>query len=286
MENKKSYAPTESCPAERAGGALAVTPELVEEFLSGLIDRGRKKGTADAYRRYLIKIYGLLPEDKCIRAGGLNRLRERLLAEGCAPSTVNSYLSAANSLLEFCDRRELQYNTTQKHDKTEQPSLTREEYLRLLDTARRTGKERTYLLAKVFAATGLHLRDLPRLTVEAATEGYIYVKNYNIRVPGCLREELLSYARRRHVTTGPIFVTRRGRPMDRTTVTAALQVLCSGSRVAEEKATPRCLRKLYLRTQADIQANVSQLVEQAHEQILETEQQRIGWDRCGAESHI
>ena len=258
---------------------LTMTPELVEAFLSGLMDRGRKKGTADSYRRYLVKLYGLLPEDKCIYPGGLKELRERLLAEGCAPSTVNSYLSAANSLLEFCGRKELQLNAALKHTKNEQPTLTREEYLRLLATARMMGKERTYLLIKVFATTGLHLRDLPRLTVEAAIEGYIRIKNATIRIPSCLREELLSYSRRKNIATGPIFVTRRGRPMDRTTVTAALQVMCRNGQVPEEKTNPRCLRKLYLKTQSDIQANISQLVEQAHEQILENEQKRVGWGR-------
>lgn len=256
---------------------LAITPELVEAFLSGLLDRGRKKGTADSYRRYLMKLYAFLPEDKCIYPGGLKELRERLLAQGCAASTVNSYLSAVNSLLEFCGRQELQLNAAMHTPKNEQPSLTREEYLRLLSTARMLGKERTYLLIKVFASTGLHLRDLPRLTVEAATEGYIRVRNATIRIPSSLRQELLSYTERKSIHTGPVFVTRRGRPMDRTTVTAALQAMCRNGQVPEEKTNPRCLRKLYLKTQEDIQANISQLVEQAHEQILENEQKRVGW---------
>lgn len=279
VKDETSEVSQEYLASSQPTDGLAVTPELVEAFLSGLMDRGRKKGTADSYRRYLIKLYGLLPEDKCIYPGGLKKLREQLLAEGCAPSTVNSYLSAANSLLDFCGRKELQLNAALKHTKAEQPTLTREEYLRLLGTARMMGKERTYLLIKVFATTGLHLRDLPRLTVEAATEGYIRIKNANVRIPSCLRDEILNYCRRKNITTGPVFITRRGRPMDRTTVTAALQVMCRNGQVPEEKTNPRCLRKLYLQTQADIQANISQLVEQAHEQILEAEQKRVGWGR-------
>lgn len=259
---------------------LTLTPELVEDFLTSLIDRGRKKGTADSYRRYLIKIYGLLPEeDKRIYPGGLKRLRDQLLADGCAPSTVNSYLSAANSLLEFCGRKELQLNAVLKSEKNDQPTLSREEYLRLLATARMMGKERTYLLIKVFASTGLHLRDLPKLTVENCDKGVMRVQNGTVRIPKCLREELQGYTRRRGILSGPIFVTRRGRPMDRTTVTAALQVLCRSAQVPEERTNPRCLRKLYLKTQDEIQANISQLVEQAHEHILENEQRRIGWGR-------
>ena len=262
---------------EQHAEGLTITPELVEIFLTGLVDRGRKKGTAASYRRYLVKLQDLLPEDQCIYPGTLRQLHDQLLRKGCAPSTVNSYLSAANSLLEFYDRRDLQLNATMKRERANQPTLTREEYRRLLTAARKMGKERTYLLIKIFATTGIHLRDLPRVTVEAAQQGLIRIKNVNVHIPVGLRQELLNYCDRKQITTGPVFITRRGRTMDRTTVTAALQVMCRTSQVAEEKTNPRCLRKLYLQTQADIQANISQLLEQAHEQILEEEQKEIGW---------
>ena len=55
-----------------------------------------------------------------------------------------------------------------------QPELTRTEYLRLLQVARTLDRERAYLLVKVFALTGLRLGNLHQMTVEAATEGWLW----------------------------------------------------------------------------------------------------------------
>ena len=49
-----------------------------------------------------------------------------------------------------------------------QPELTRTEYLRLLQTARALGRERVYLLVKLFGTTGLTVQELEKVTVEAS----------------------------------------------------------------------------------------------------------------------
>ena len=72
-------------------------------------------------------------------------MAEALREQGYCPSTINSAVSAANSLLAFCGRRGWQVMPAPPPE-TEQPELTREEYLRLLQTARILEKERAYLL--------------------------------------------------------------------------------------------------------------------------------------------
>lgn len=47
----------------------------------------------------------------------------------------------------------------------------------------------------------------------------------------------------------------------------------------EEKANPRCLRKLYQATQESIRANLVLLMEQSYDRLLETEQLAIGWEQ-------
>ena len=90
-------------------------------------------------------------------------------------------------------------------------------------------------------------------------------------------DALLDYARRQGLTAGPVFCTRNGKGMSRTQVTEEIQTLCHDARVEEEKGTPRCLRKLYYTTRAEIEATVAQLVEQTHERRLEAEQAAVGW---------
>ena len=257
--------------------ALTLTPKLIDTFLNVLQERGRTTETLKTYRAKLYLLYDWLPEEKKIMRDTLEEWREDLLAEGYAARTVNLCISAANSLLEACGRRELQIGKPLEPESDIQPELTRTEYLRLLSTARMLEKEPEYLLVKVFAATGLNIKDLSRLTVEAAQAGKVNVSHSILHIPDCLREELLDFAKRRGILSGPLFVSRNGKPYHRSGVTAMIQRLCHDARVPEEKANPRCLRKLYQTTQAGIAANIALLVEQSHDRLLETEQLAIGW---------
>lgn len=208
-------------------------------------------------------------------------LQQELLDQGYSPSAVNVYTAAANSLFCFAGRRELQVPPVPSKDPNIQPELSRNEYLRLLSTAHALKNFRTYFLVKVFAVVGINIQDLPLLTAEAAEEGQI-VQNVGrgrqiIRIPACLREELLEYGRRERIWTGPIFVTKNGKALSRTAVTACIQRLAGDARVAPEKCNPRCLRKLCHTTQKGIRANLDLLAEQAYDRLLENEQIDISW---------
>jgi len=99
-----------------------------------------------------------------------------------------------------------------------------------------------------------------------------------VKVPACLQKELLSFAVRNGILSGPIFLTRDVRPAHRTSIAAAIRNLCEDANVPEKKRNPRCLWKLYLAAKAGIESNVSILVEQAMDQMMEQEQFSIGWE--------
>lgn len=263
-----------------------ITTDQIEAFLESLADRGRAAGTIQSYRRSLLQFYQALPPDKRVDRDALVRWRDGLLRDGYTPQTANAALSAANGLLEFLGRRDLQLIGQLEPAPEPQPELTRTEYLRLLSAARALGKERTYLLVKAFALMGLHVRELPQVTVEAVEHGQLLAESSGETrwVPACLREELRSYCRRRGPTAGPVFVTRNGRPLRRTQVTAEIQNLAGTARVVPEKCNPRCLRKLYLATQEEIDRSVRLLAEQAYERMLDTEQLAAGWEGVAAGS--
>lgn len=270
----------DSRPRARPRGdadGFALSTELLDEFLDFLAEHGRTPETVKTYRFKLYQLYDWLPEGKRIYRGTLEKWRKALLDDGYAPRTVNLCMSAANSLLEVHGWRELQVGKPLEPEGDIQPELTRTEYLRLLSTARTLGREREYLMVKVFAATGIGVQNLPRLTAEAARAGKIKLPAAVVHIPDCLREELLDYAERQGISAGPLFVNRDGRPYTRNGVTSLIQRLCADARVPEEKANPRCLKKLYQSTQASIQANIALLVEQSHDRLLETEQLAIGW---------
>ncbi|MFR1616011.1 MAG: tyrosine-type recombinase/integrase [Dysosmobacter welbionis] len=255
--------------------------ETIRAYLADLSGRGRRKGTVQMYSAKLRALYDYLPPDKQISRGTLAAWRAFLLEAGYSPSTVNTHLSAANGLMEYMGRRDLQLVGQLEADKGLQPELSRVEYLRLLQAARILEKERTYLLVKIFALAGIRVGELPQVTVERVRAGRLPVRTGGERryvpLPACLQGELLDYARRQGLTAGPVFCTRNGKGMSRTQVTEEIQTLCHDARVEEEKGTPRCLRKLYLATRAEVERGVRLLAEQSYERMLDTEQLAAGW---------
>ena len=63
-------------------------------------------------------------------------------------------------------------------------------------------------------------------------------------------------------------------------MTSEIQALAHDARVEASKCTPRCLRKLCLVTQTEIEHSVRLLAEQSYERLLDTEQLAVGWDRA------
>ncbi len=261
---------------------VVMTEEDMQRFLTAYESMNRRKGTVQFYRRKLRRFYEDLPEDKTIRYGTLEKWRESLLQHGYTTGSVNAFVSAANSYLDYIGHREYQLAGQLKEEKGPQPELSRAEYLYLLRTARALGKEKAYLLVKLFASTGLFAQELPEVTIEAVTEGTIICDQNKykqiVTVPGCLKKELLDYAQKNGILSGPIFQTRDGRPMHRTYVSAVIRSLCEEAKVPREKGNPKCLRKLYLSTKAGVESNIALLVEQAMERMLEQEQFSVGWE--------
>ena len=260
---------------------VAITPMGIEDYLEALRRKGCRPDTIQTYRRNLQVFYRSLPEGKQVGMDTLAHWCESLSKMGYKPRTINVCISSVNGLLEFMDLQKYQLRQQLIPPEEALPELTRNEYLRLLSVARALGKERTYLLIKMFACTELALEDLSCVTAAAVEDGRI-ITNSNrvqriIRLPSSLREELLNYIRREGLLNGPVFVTRNGRMLERTSVTGSIQRLAREAQVAPEKCNPRCLRKLYQTTWAGIEANFLLLIEQAHERLLETEQFTIGW---------
>lgn len=272
-------------PVQSAVNGVPLTPELIDEFIAGIREKGYVEGTLERYRRDLEQLSHVLTGEKRIGKGTLALYRRQMLEDGYAVRTVNLRISAANSLLGFLGLREYQLIDQIKPKKEPLPEITRTEYLQLLCVARALGKERVYLLVKLFATTDLPLQELRKLTAEAASEGMVRVMangvSQTVRIPPALCRELLDYAGRCGILRGPIFLARGGVPMSRTNVTVSMRQLCEAAHIPVEKGNPRCLRRLYQSTLDEIESNVRLLVQQAQDRMLEMEQAAVGWKEGG-----
>lgn len=154
------------------------------------------------------------------------------------------------------------------------PYITWEEYHRLLQAAQKGRLFRTYLLVKVFACTGIRIQELPQITVEAAKEGHVTLPEQHraVYLPHSLRRELLDYAGREGISQGPIFVTRTGKLVSRSNITASVQNLSKSAQVGRDKCNPRCLRRLYFEMLDSIWRSLTPLVEQRIDKMVGSEQ--------------
>ena len=59
---------------------------------------------------------------------------------------------------------------------------------------------------------------------------------------------LKKYAIKHKITSGPVFITRTGNPLDRSNIWGEMKTLCAKAGVAENKVFPHNLRHLFART--------------------------------------
>ena len=276
--------------AEQRAGASAdrseiphVAWEQIEAYLSHMAQQGCAAETIKSYRRNLTQFFHDMPPDKHLELSTVARWRDVLLARGYMPRTVNNRLSAANGFLGYLGLRVYQSPTQLKpNGNAAQPKLTRGEYLRLLTTAKALGREKAYLLVKIFAVTGLAVNELPGLTAASVKAGKIRIPGSQerqvVRIPPCLQGELLGFLAREGITAGPVFVTRKGTRLRRTAVAGMIQNLAQSAQVAPEKCNARCLRRLFAEEQEAIWSHLSLLAQQMYDQLLDEEQAAAGWD--------
>ncbi len=186
------------------GKGVKLGREDIEGFINHMLNSGFKRGTVKQYQYCLNRFYTDLPDDKTIYSNTITNWRELMLTEEYAPRTINVTISAVNRLLDYLGRRDLQNMNRAESKESESPELSRAEYLRMLSTAKNLGKEKAYLLTKVFASMVLPVQELKLLTVEAVKKGVVELPAFGgkveeLNIPTGLQQELLSYASRKYI---------------------------------------------------------------------------------------
>ena len=120
---------------------------------------------------------------------------------GYSVRSVNSMLASLNSLFSFLNWTEFRVKSVKVQRTVYYPrekELTREEYMRLADTARKKGNTRLNLLLQTICGTGIRVSELQFITVEAVRRGEVSVslkgKTRTVFIVRALRKKLLSYA--------------------------------------------------------------------------------------------
>lgn len=228
-----------------------LTSDQVKAFQSHLQNEEKSQNTISKYTRDLRKFFCFCEDNPYISKETVLQYKE-FLSTGYALSSANSMLAALNSFFQFIGWHDCVIKTFKSQQAAFRPQekeLTMEEYWALVHAAQGKNAERMSLLIQTIAATGIRISELPFITVEAVHAGRTQVtlkgKSRVVVIPGTLCLKLKNYAERKRITTGSIFVTKSGRPMDRSNICRTMKRLGKLAGISEEKLFPHNLRHLF-----------------------------------------
>lgn len=263
----------------------ALTADLIQKYLTHLQEQERSPHTISKYAHDLTALRAYLNGEPLTKTA-LIGWKAQLVAE-LAPASVNSMLVAVNGYLGFMGWPDLKIKLLKIQKSVfvdESKELTRTEYEQLVRAAKRQENERLSLVIQTLCATGIRVSELRFITAEAVQCGRAEISNKGKRrivfLPAALRKLLAAYLRKQRKTSGPVFTTRSGEPLDRSNIWRDMKALCQSAGVDPKKVFPHNLRHLFARTFYSIDHDLSRLADiLGHSSITTT---RIYTAECGA----
>ena len=129
----------------------------------------------------------------------------------------------------------------------------------------RKHNERLCLILQTVCGTDIRVSELQFITVEAARCGEAAVsckaKTRTVFLVKALRQKLLRYAAEHGIRSGTIFVTRTGKPINRTNLWREMKALCAEADVNTQKVFPHNLRHLFARVFYEIEKDIAKLAD-------------------------
>ncbi len=252
------------------------TVEQIREFSRYLREEERETATIDKYSRD-VKDFFIWLKDREISRERIAEWKQHLRRVGRKPVTINGKLSALNKFLSFLGRNDcrIKYLKIQRRlFRSTEKQLSKQEYIRLMETAHSLGRERLALLMETICATGIRVSEVKYITAEAIRAGRTEIalkgKIRTILLPGKLCRKLQKYVRKRKIVSGEVFLTRNGKGMSRRQIWAEMKSLCEKAGVAPSKVFPHNLRHLFAQTFYRVCRDVAKLADVLGHSSIET----------------
>ena len=226
-----------------------MTDALIEKFRAQLEDEEKTAATIEKYIREFQKYAG--KEAKVTKE--LTRAYKEKLRREYAPASVNFMLAALNGFLKRTGWHDCAVKSLKRQKeafRSTERDLTKEEYFCLVKEAKKQGKTRLFLILQTLCSTGIRISELAYITAEAVKKGQAAVRS-----KGKERTVLLPGSR------GSVFVTRNGKPVDRSNIFHEMKKLCEGAGIAKEKVYPHNLRHLFAKTYYQEKRDITHLAD-------------------------
>ena len=210
-----------------------ITSELIHSFKEYLIEEEKSENTIEKYIRDISFFMAWLCGREVTKVLALEYKKE--LCEKYAPASVNAAISSLNSFFAFIEWHDIRIKALKIQRQifsSKDKELTKAEYERLLTAANDKKNQRLYYLIQTIASTGIELCKI-----------------------------LKGYIRENNIKNGSVFVSRNGKPLDRSHIWKMLKALCETAGVSKDKVYPHSFRHLFARTYYSLQKDIVRLAD-------------------------
>ena len=253
-----------NCGILYAKGSDAHMGENVTQFRDYLINEEKSNETITKYLRDVSAFLRWIGNREITKSAVLSYKTEIL--GKYAPKSVNSMLASLNVFLKFikkfdCTVKSIKLQRQMFSDK----ELTKAEYERLLIAAEKKKNKRLYYLMQTICSTGIRVSEHKYITAEAVEKGSVRInlkgKMRVVILPKTLCKMLKKYIKEENIKSGSVFITKNGKPLDRSNIWNDMKKLCESAGVDKEKVFPHNLRHLFARTYYSLQKDISRLAD-------------------------
>ena len=229
-----------------------LTYEQITAFAASLYQAERSSATMEKYLRS-IRTFFLYLDGRAVAKNIVVAWKDHLQwEENLSPATVNACLAALNDLFAFLgwtDCRTHYLKIQRRMFRETGRELSRQDYEKLIAAAHELGREQIALIMETICATGIRVSEVRYITTEAVQAGHATIslkgKIRTILLPGKLCRKLLKFAKKKKITSGELFLSRGGSPMNRCQIWAEMKRLCKTAGVEPSKVFPHNLRHLF-----------------------------------------
>lgn len=243
-----------------------ITKKMTEDFRDYLNEEEKSRATVEKYLRD-IRAFSLWLEGRSVTKSLVIQYKQELM-QHFSPRSVNSVLSSINAFFSYRKEYMLKVKLLKIQQQIftdKQKELTKAEYERLLTAAKKKQNARLYFLMQTICSTGIRVSELRFITAEAVKKGCAQInckgKLRQVILPPSLCKMLEEYMKKSKIKNGSVFVTKTGKPLDRSNIWAEMKKLCKSADVSAKKVFPHNLRHLFARTYYRMQKDIVRLAD-------------------------
>ena len=252
-----------------------ITDKTIKDFRNYLINEEKAAATVEKYIRDLTAFAVWLGNTELCKEKVLEY--KEYLRANYAPTSVNSVQASLNSYFDYKKLYALKVKNLKIQKQIfarKERELTKAEYERLLKAAKQKGNRKLFLLMQTICATGIRVSELQYISISAIKAGHAEIdlkgKARVVIIPDELCRVLKKYASEQKITSGSVFVSKNGKPLDRSNIWKLMKSLCESAGVSKEKVFPHNLRHLFARTYYNIEKDIARLADILGHSSIET----------------